>query len=94
MHPLDASDFAKQSDVRDFGGCHDGCGGRVVPRSDAVLWGVQLSIVYHPVGNAILGTAPLPLDWWGLMILFALPGFFVIEIEKWVTKRFGKQHGV
>jgi magnesium-transporting ATPase (P-type) len=49
---------------------------------------VQLAIVYHPVGNAILGTKPLPLDWWGLMILLALPGFFVIEIEKWATKRF------
>jgi len=48
----------------------------------------QLAIVYHPIGNAILRTAPLPLDWWYLMILFALPGFFVIEIEKWLTKRF------
>ena len=47
----------------------------------------QLTIVYHPIGNAILGTAPLPLEWWGLMILFALPGFFVVEIEKWLAKR-------
>jgi magnesium-transporting ATPase (P-type) len=54
---------------------------------------VQLAIVYHPVGNAILGTAPLPLDWWGLMILLALPGFFVIEIEKWATKRFRGRGG-
>ena len=54
---------------------------------------VQLAIVYHPVGNAILGTLPLPFDWWGLMILFALPGFFVIEIEKWVTKRFRRRRG-
>ncbi len=51
---------------------------------------VQLAVIYHPIGNAILGTAPLPLDWWGLMILVALPGFFVIELEKWVTKRFGR----
>ena len=49
----------------------------------------QLAIVYHPIGNAILGTEPLPLDWWWLMILFALPGFVVIEVEKWLTKRFG-----
>ncbi len=54
---------------------------------------VQLAIVYHPVGHAILGTEPLPLDWWGLMILFALPGFFVIEIEKWATKRFRGRRG-
>ena len=53
----------------------------------------QLAIVYHPIGNAILGTAPLPLDWWWLMILFALPGFFAIEIEKWLTKRFGRHSG-
>nr|QNO41973.1 potassium-transporting ATPase ATP-binding subunit [Methanosarcinales archaeon ANME-2c ERB4] len=53
----------------------------------------QLTIVYHPIGNAILGTAPLPLDWWWLMILFALPGFFAIEIEKWLTKRFGRHSG-
>ena len=49
----------------------------------------QLTIIYHPIGNAILGTAPLPLEWWGLMIFFALPGFVVVEIEKWLTKRFG-----
>ena len=49
---------------------------------------MQLAIVYHPIGNVILRTAPLPLDWWWLMILFALPGFFVIEIEKWAMKRF------
>ncbi len=49
----------------------------------------QLTIIYHPIGNAILGTAPLPPDWWWLMILFALPGFVVVEIEKWLTKRFG-----
>ena len=56
----------------------------------AITIAMQLAIIYHPIGNAILGTAPLPLDWWGLMILVALPGFFVIEIEKWLTKRFGR----
>ncbi|MCD4765699.1 MAG: HAD-IC family P-type ATPase [Methanosarcinales archaeon] len=54
----------------------------------------QLAIVYAPpyIGFNPLKTAPLPLDWWGLMILVALPGFFVIEIEKWLTKRFGRGH--
>ncbi|KAF5417232.1 MAG: Copper-exporting P-type ATPase B [Candidatus Methanogaster sp.] len=37
---------------------------------------VQLAIVYHPIGHAILGTESLPLDWWGPMILLALPGFY------------------
>ncbi|MDW7775919.1 MAG: HAD-IC family P-type ATPase [Methanosarcinales archaeon] len=55
--------------------------------------GLQLAIVYAPpyIGINPLKTAPLPLDWWGLMILAALPGFFVIEIEKWLTKRLGKR---
>jgi calcium-translocating P-type ATPase len=57
----------------------------------AITVAVQLGIIYHPIGNAILKTAPLPLDWWGLMILVALMGFIVIEIEKWVTKRFGRE---
>jgi len=56
----------------------------------AITIAVQLAMIYHPIGNAILGTAPLPLDWWGPMILVALPGFFVIEIEKWLTKQFGR----
>jgi magnesium-transporting ATPase (P-type) len=60
----------------------------------AITIAMQLGIIYHPIGNAILGTAPLPLDWWGLMILVALPGFFVIEIEKWLTKRFVRERGV
>ncbi|MEA1945357.1 MAG: cation-translocating P-type ATPase C-terminal domain-containing protein, partial [Euryarchaeota archaeon] len=53
----------------------------------------QLAIVYAPpyIGINPLRTAPLPLDWWWLMILFALPGFFVIEIEKYLTKRFGRK---
>ncbi|HIE31129.1 MAG TPA: HAD family hydrolase, partial [Methanosarcinales archaeon] len=49
----------------------------------------QLTIVYAPpyIGINPLKTAPLPLDWWWLIVLFALPGFFVIEIEKWLAKR-------
>ena len=54
---------------------------------------MQLAIVYHPVGNAILGALPLTFDWWGLMILLALPGFFAIEIEKWATKQFQRARG-
>jgi Ca2+-transporting ATPase len=54
---------------------------------------IQLAIVYAPpyIGINPLKTAPLPLDWWGLMIMAALPGFFVIEVEKWLTKRFGRR---
>ncbi|TKY92467.1 MAG: hypothetical protein C5S46_00500 [Candidatus Methanomarinus sp.] len=50
----------------------------------------QLIIVYvlPHTGFNLLKTAPIPFDWWWLMILFAIGGFVVIEIEKWVTKRF------
>ncbi|MEA3295468.1 MAG: HAD-IC family P-type ATPase [Euryarchaeota archaeon] len=50
----------------------------------------QFIIVYvlPHTGFNLLKTAPIPLDWWWLMILFAIGGFVVIEIEKWVTKRF------
>lgn len=50
----------------------------------------QLIIVYvlPHIGFNLLKTAPIPLEWWWLMILCAFGGFVVIEIEKWVTKRF------
>jgi magnesium-transporting ATPase (P-type) len=55
-----------------------------------VTMATQLIIVYvlPHTGFNLLKTAPIPLDWWWLMILFAIGGFVVIEIEKWVTKRF------
>jgi len=30
---------------------------------------------------------PLPAGWWILMILVALPMFFIIEFEKFLTRR-------
>ncbi|MCD4845234.1 MAG: HAD-IC family P-type ATPase [Methanosarcinales archaeon] len=55
-----------------------------------VTMATQLIIVYvlPHTGFNLLKTAPIPLEWWWLMILFAIGGFVVIEIEKWVTKRF------
>jgi len=55
-----------------------------------VTMATQLIIVYvlPHTGFNLLKTAPIPLDWWWLMILCAFGGFVVIEIEKWVTKRF------
>lgn len=49
-----------------------------------------IMIIYIPPLEFIFRTAALPLDWWTIIILFALPGFFLIEIEKFLGKRFGK----
>ncbi|HUV82522.1 MAG TPA: HAD-IC family P-type ATPase, partial [archaeon] len=53
---------------------------------------LQLLLIYAPpyIGFNPLRTEPIPIDWWGIMFLAALPGFFIIEIEKFLTKRFGK----
>jgi magnesium-transporting ATPase (P-type) len=52
------------------------------------LW-LQLSIIYVPpfIGVNPLRTAPLPLGCWIAMILVALPIFFIIEFEKFLTRR-------
>ncbi|HUW67612.1 MAG TPA: HAD-IC family P-type ATPase [Candidatus Nanoarchaeia archaeon] len=53
---------------------------------------LQLLLIYGPLYIEFnpLRTEPIPIDWWGIMFLAALPGFFIIEIEKFLTKRFGK----
>lgn len=46
-----------------------------------------IMIVYFPPLEFIFRTAAIPLNWWILIVLFALPGFFLIEIEKYLIKR-------
>ncbi len=55
----------------------------------AITLGLQLTIIYAPpfIGVNPFRTAPLPADWWILMILVSLPVFFIIEFEKFLTKR-------
>ncbi len=59
-----------------------------------VLWGVgitivtNLMIVYVPFLNDLFRTAPFPVEWWPLIILAILPGFLVVELEKFLRKRF------
>ena len=58
----------------------------------AITLGLQLTIIYAPpfIGvKSPLGTAPLPAEWWIPMILVSLPIFFIIEFEKFLTKRLG-----
>jgi len=61
----------------------------------AVAIGLQLTIIYAlpAIGVNPFRTAPLPAEWWIPMILVALPMFFIIEFEKFLTKRFGKEKG-
>lgn len=45
-----------------------------------------LMIIYLEPLEFIFRTTAIPLDWWPLIILFALPGFLVIELEKFLVK--------
>jgi hypothetical protein len=55
--------------------------------------GLQLTIIYAlpAIGVNPFRTAPLPAEWWIPMILVSVPIFFVIEFEKFLTRRFGKE---
>jgi magnesium-transporting ATPase (P-type) len=57
----------------------------------AITLGLQLTIIYAPpfIGINPFRTAPLPAEWWIPMILISLPIFFIIEFEKFLTKRLG-----
>ncbi|MGB7532940.1 MAG: HAD-IC family P-type ATPase [Halobacteriota archaeon] len=57
----------------------------------AITLGLQLTIIYAPqyIGVNPFRTAPLPAEWWIPMILVSLPMFFIIEFEKFLTKRLG-----
>ncbi|MDI6724481.1 MAG: HAD-IC family P-type ATPase [Methanobacterium sp.] len=46
-----------------------------------------LMIVYLPPLEFIFRTEAIPLEWWITIVLFALPGFFLIEMEKYLVKR-------
>ncbi|MEA2032726.1 MAG: HAD-IC family P-type ATPase [Euryarchaeota archaeon] len=56
----------------------------------AITLGLQLTIIYTPpfIGINPFRTAPIPAEWWIPMILISLPIFFIIELEKFLTKRF------
>ena len=56
----------------------------------AVALGLQLTIIYALPLLGISLFMPLPARWWILMILVALPMFFIIEFEKFLTRRLKK----
>ncbi len=54
----------------------------------AVTLALQLTVIYVlPSGVNPLRTAPIPVDWWITMVMVSLPIFFIIELEKFLTKR-------
>jgi Ca2+-transporting ATPase len=59
----------------------------------ALTLGLQFTIIYAPpvMGINPLRTAPLPAELWLTMLVISLPMFFIIEFEKFVTKRFERK---
>ena len=58
----------------------------------ALTLGLQVIMIYAPplIGINPLRTAPLPVECWLVMLLIAIPIYFIIELEKYLTKRFRK----
>lgn len=58
-----------------------------------VTVGLQLILVYvlPQTGINPLRTAPFPAGWWPFIILLALPGLLIIELEEFLVERFKKR---
>ncbi len=58
-----------------------------------IFWGIaaevilQIFIVYHPWGNKIFSTAPIPLSVWLLLVPFVFLVFFAEEARKFIARR-------
>lgn len=50
-----------------------------------------LMIIYLEPLEFIFRTTAIPLDWWPIIVLFSLPGFLLIEIEKFLFKYIKKR---
>ncbi len=55
-----------------------------------VLLLLQLAIIYLPFMQMLFGTEALPLRYWGVTLAVAGVMFFIVEIEKRLTRRFRK----
>ena len=55
-----------------------------------VTFACMLLIVYVPVLQTVFRTAPLPLEWWPVILLGLFPGFIAVEIEKAIRARLGR----
>ncbi|MBM3142359.1 MAG: HAD-IC family P-type ATPase [Chloroflexi bacterium] len=50
----------------------------------------QLAITYVPAFQSLFRTAAFPTEWWLLIVLGFVPGFFIVELEKFVRVRLQK----
>lgn len=49
---------------------------------------LHLSMMYLPFGQKILGTGPVALETWAMLVPLALVILVVMEIQKWIWRRF------
>ncbi|MBI5188753.1 MAG: cation-transporting P-type ATPase [Nitrospirae bacterium] len=61
---------------------------RLIFAGIAVELMLQFFIVYHPVGNRIFSTSPIPITVWLVLIPFAFILFFSEEFRKLIVRRF------
>lgn len=54
---------------------------------------IHLIIVYvlPHVGINVFRTEPFPVQWWGFIVLLALPVPFLVELERFIADRLGKR---
>jgi len=55
-----------------------------------VLLLLQLAIIYLPVMQMMFGTEALPARYWFVTLAMGAVMFFIVEIEKRLTRRFRK----
>ncbi|WP_148714471.1 cation-transporting P-type ATPase [Chitinolyticbacter meiyuanensis] len=58
-----------------------------------ILLLLQLAIVYLPAMNEMFGTTPLPLTYWGISLAIAACLFVVVELEKWLVRKWTAHAG-
>jgi Ca2+-transporting ATPase len=51
----------------------------------AMVW-LQVTFTYAPFMHALMGSAPINLEAWGLILLVSLVAYVVIELEKWIRR--------
>jgi magnesium-transporting ATPase (P-type) len=62
-------------------------GSRPVLLAIAMVIGFQLLFTYTPVIQGLFGTMPLGLREWGVLLLVAVNVLWIVEVEKWVARR-------
>lgn len=66
---------------------------RVVLYVIAILVVFQLLFTYLPVMNLLFVTAPISLESWAIPVGAGLVTFLVVELEKWITRKFFAKPG-